>query len=134
MNNITSQMADTTDNAFVLWQRAEAALVFLAGVGLFWMLGGGLAWWAAVLVFFAPDLSFAAYGLGPRVGGVAYNLVHLYGLGLIVLAAGLLLSLPLLAGFGALWLAHAGFDRALGYGLKSRDSFSITHLGRIGKH
>ncbi|WP_460274190.1 DUF4260 family protein [Celeribacter sp. ULVN23_4] len=30
-------------------------------------------------------------------------------------------------------IPHAGFDRALGYGLKSPEAFVITLLGRIGK-
>lgn len=45
----------------------------------------------------------------------------------------LLLPAPLPALLGALWLAHSGFDRMLGYGLKSPEGFSITHLGRIGR-
>jgi Domain of unknown function (DUF4260) len=32
-----------------------------------------------------------------------------------------------------IWLAHIGFDRALGYGLKYEVGFSFTHLGRVGK-
>ena len=32
-----------------------------------------------------------------------------------------------------IWLAHIGFDRLLGYGLKSTEGFGFTHLGRIGK-
>ena len=32
-----------------------------------------------------------------------------------------------------IWLAHIGFDRALGYGLKYATGFGFTHLGRIGK-
>jgi hypothetical protein len=32
-----------------------------------------------------------------------------------------------------IWLAHVGFDRALGYGLKYATAFGDTHLGRIGK-
>ena len=32
-----------------------------------------------------------------------------------------------------IWLAHIGFDRALGHGLKYADGFGFTHLGRIGK-
>nr|WP_312052333.1 DUF4260 family protein [Brevundimonas diminuta] len=31
-----------------------------------------------------------------------------------------------------IWLAHIGFDRALGYGLKSPEAFGLTHLGLIG--
>ena len=32
-----------------------------------------------------------------------------------------------------IWCAHIGFDRALGYGLKSAAGFEFTHLGRIGR-
>ena len=32
-----------------------------------------------------------------------------------------------------IWLAHIGFDRALGYGLKYATGFGFTHPGRIGK-
>ena len=32
-----------------------------------------------------------------------------------------------------IWLAHIGFDRALGYGLKYASGFGFTLLGRIGK-
>lgn len=127
-------MTTQANKGFVRWQRAEGALVMVAALALFWQIDSGLAWWAAVLLFFAPDLSFAGYGLGPRWGALGYNLVHTYGLGLLLLAAGPILAAPLVAGLGALWLAHAGFDRALGYGLKSPESFSITHLGAIGKH
>lgn len=119
---------------FVLWQRAEGVLVFLAGLVVFSQIDSGVVWWAAVLWFFAPDLSFLGYLLGPKIGGAIYNTVHIYAFGLIVLATGLVLTLPVITGMGALWLAHCGFDRALGYGLKSRYSFSDTHLGPIGKH
>lgn len=119
---------------FVVWQRVEGLLVFLAGLVVFWQLDSGLAWWAAVLWFFAPDLSFLGYVLGPKFGGVIYNLVHIYAFGLIALAIGMALTMPIVAGLGTLWLAHCGFDRALGYGLKSQGSFSETHLGPIGKH
>jgi hypothetical protein len=33
---------------------------------------------------------------------------------------------------GSLLLFHSSVDRVLGYGLKYRDSFGDTHLGRIG--
>lgn len=118
---------------YVVWQRIEGALVFAAGLGLFWVAGADMPWWAAVLVFFAPDLSFLAYGMGPRIGAAIYNLVHVYALGAVLLALGGLFGLPILAGLGALWLGHSGFDRMFGYGLKSSTSFQDTHLGRIGK-
>ncbi len=118
----------------VLWQKLEGGLVFLAGIALFLHLAPGLSWWAAFLLFFAPDLSFAGYLAGPRIGAFIYNMLHVYALGAACLAMGLIFAWPILAALGALWLAHSGFDRMLGYGLKSPEGFSITHLGRIGKH
>jgi hypothetical protein len=118
----------------IVWQRAEAALVFVAGLLLFWQADSGMAWWLALLLFFAPDLSFTGYAAGNRIGAIVYNLVHLYAFGLGLFAIGAVLAMPTLAALGALWLAHAGFDRMLGYGLKSAEGFGVTHLGLIGKH
>ena len=115
------------------WQRVEGGLVFAAALALFVVSGSGLAWWVAPIAFFAPDLSFAAYLAGPRVGAMAYNAVHVYGFGAAVLAIGTLAGWPVVAALGLLWLAHSGFDRMLGYGLKLPDSFQSTHLGRIGR-
>jgi hypothetical protein len=118
----------------IVWQRVEAALVFVAGLTLFWQADSGMAWWLALLAFFAPDLSFTGYVAGNRIGAMVYNLVHLYAFGLGLVAIGAVLATPMLAALGALWLAHAGFDRMLGYGLKSTEGFGVTHLGLIGKH
>ncbi len=115
----------------IIWQRVEGALVFAAGVALQFNLMA-LDWWVAVAAFFAPDLSFAAYALGPRIGAAGYNAVHVYGFGAVVFAVGTLLALPVVAALGLLWLAHSGFDRMLGYGLKSEEGFKHTHLGRLG--
>jgi hypothetical protein len=119
--------------AAVLWQRAEGAIIFGVGLALFWHWNETLPWWAALLVFFAPDLSFLSYLLGPKFGAFGYNAVHIYAFGLALIAIGLLAAVPLLAACGALWLGHCGLDRMLGYGLKSPEGFSITHLGRIGR-
>lgn len=116
----------------IRWQKLEGVMIFIAGVGLFLQDSSGLSWWIAALVFLAPDLSFAGYLLGPKIGAFSYNLVHVYALGVIFLFAGLTLSIPLLAALGSLWLAHSGFDRMLGYGLKSPEGFTVTHLGNIG--
>ena len=44
---------------------------------------------------------------------------------------GLWLAKPV-ASLAFIWAAHAGFDRALCYGLKYATGFGHTHLGRIG--
>ena len=139
-----------------LWQQAEGALVLAAALALYlapaWSSalspdlgiapgtplatvtdGQAFAWWQAILLFFAPDLSFAAYLAGPRRGAIAYNAVHLYGFGACVLAIGLLSGTHWLGALGLLWLGHAGLDRMLGYGLKLPGGFQQTHLGRIGR-
>jgi hypothetical protein len=117
----------------VLWQRVEGALVFLGCVVVLTGSWQPFAWWAALLWFFAPDLSFAGYLAGPRVGAVAYNLVHVYGFGAAVIAVGAATDLPWISALGFLWLGHSGFDRMLGYGLKLPSGFGDTHLGRIGR-
>jgi Domain of unknown function (DUF4260) len=119
--------------AALAWQKAEGGAVFVAALVLLWITGLPFAWWIAVLLFFAPDLSFAGYVAGPRVGALTYNSVHIYGFGPVVMAAGTLIGEPLLTALGLLWLAHSGFDRMLGYGLKLPEGFRETHLGRIGR-
>jgi len=37
---------------------------------------------------------------------------------------------PAFLGLAAVWAAHIGFDRMLGYGLKDTTVFGDTHLGR----
>jgi hypothetical protein len=118
----------------ILWQKLEGAAVFVSALVAYWLTSNEeLAWWAAVLWFFAPDLSLAAYLAGARVGALGYNAVHVYGFGVAVIAGGLIFGCPLAVALGWLWLGHSGFDRMLGYGLKLPSGFQDTHLGRIGK-
>ncbi len=93
----------------------------------------GSPWSIFALCFLLPDISLAGYLAGPRLGAAIYNLAHTH-------------ALPLQLGLGAwaadwkaglaaaaIWMAHIGFDRALGYGLKLPTAFHDTHLGRIGR-
>ena len=41
-------------------------MVFVAGIALFLHAQAGIPWWGALLLFLAPDLSFAGYGFGPK--------------------------------------------------------------------
>lgn len=117
----------------VIWQRAEALLIFITAISVFCHFNSTIPWWASLLLFLAPDISFIGYIGGPKIGAFCYNVAHVYGLGILLFAIGMILHYPWCMLIGALWLAHSGFDRMLGYGLKSSEGFSFTHLGMIGK-
>jgi hypothetical protein len=91
------------------------------------------SWWLFAGLFLLPDVSFAGYLFGPRIGALAYNAAH-STIGPLALAAwALARPSPHLLPVALIWLAHVGFDRALGYGLKKTSGFRDTHLGRIGR-
>jgi hypothetical protein len=111
--------------------RLEGLTLFV-GMTLLYAVWGGY-WWIYLVVFLAPDLSFAAYLAGPKVGAIIYNAAHSYMAPMSLMIAGFALTSPLTLSIAMIWLAHIGFDRALGYGLKYQAGFGFTHLGRIGK-
>ncbi len=107
-------------------------LTLFAGMTLLYAVWGG-SWWIYVILFLAPDLSFVAYLADARTGAVIYNAAHSYMAPMTLMVTGLALASPLVLSIAMIWLAHIGFDRALGYGLKYSAGFGFTHLGRIGK-
>jgi hypothetical protein len=92
------------------------------------------SWWVFAVLFFVPDLSFLAYLAGPRTGAIVYNIAHSYMAPVALLTLGFGFAQPLTLSVAMIWLAHIGFDRALGYGLKYAAGFTLTHLGRIGRN
>ena len=111
--------------------RLEGLALFL-GMTLLYGLWDG-SWWVYAVLFLAPDLSFAAYLWGPRTGAVVYNAAHSYMAPMALMTTGFTTGSPIVLSIAMIWLAHIGFDRALGYGLKYATGFGFTHLGRIGK-
>jgi len=110
--------------------RLEALAAFVTALLAYHHLGG--TWSTFAGLFLLPDLAFLGYLAGPRVGAVAYDTTHTW-LGPAALALfGALSGLDVLW-LVAIWSAHLGFDRALGYGLKYPTSFGRTHLGAIGR-
>jgi hypothetical protein len=110
--------------------RLEGLAMLVLAVAAYAHLGASWAMFAAL--FLTPDLAFAGYLAGPRVGAIAYNTTHSYVTYAIVLLAALTVA-PTLLPFAAIGAAHVGFDRALGYGLKYATAFTHTHLGVVGK-
>lgn len=93
----------------------------------------GSDWSTLAWFFLAPDLAMLAYVLGPKAGAAAYNLSHTSLGPVAMLAIGVLWPSPMAITVGLIWAAHIGFDRALGYGLKYAQGFTLTHLGTIGR-
>lgn len=111
--------------------RAEGAALFL-GTTLFYLISDS-PWELYAILFFAPDLGFLGYLAGPRVGALVYNALHTTIAPLLLAVGGLVILWPMAGTIALIWLAHIGFDRMLGYGLKYGTSFHDTHLGRIGR-
>lgn len=108
--------------------RVEGLAAFVAGLWAFFALDGPL-WLLAVLAL-APDLSMLAYLAGPRVGSRGYNLVHTYTAPLALAGIGVWTGTGLALLVAAVWAAHIGADRLVGYGLKYESGFKDTHLSR----
>jgi hypothetical protein len=90
--------------------------------------------WAQFLLFLLlPDLSFAGYLAGPKIGAGVYNAAHTYVTPITIGIAFYLLNIDTEFRFLLIWMVHIGFDRALGCGLKYDTGFGETHLGKIGK-
>jgi uncharacterized protein DUF4260 len=111
--------------------RLEAAAVF-AGAVLAYDARGG-SWVTFAILFLAPDLSMLGYLAGRRIGAAAYNLGHSYLGSMALGAAGLALHRVGFEWTALIWVAHVGFDRMLGFGLKYPEAFGATHLGFGGK-
>ena len=93
----------------------------------------GFSWAIFALLFLTPDASMLAYLAGPRTGAIIYNVAHIYAAPVTLALMGFAAGVPAVMAGGLIWIAHIGFDRALGYGLKYPTGFGDTHLGRIGR-
>jgi Domain of unknown function (DUF4260) len=124
-------MIGSTIGAPRLILQAEGAALF--AITIFAYAQTGASWWLFVLLFLTPDIFMLGYLANSQLGAASYNLAHTTVLPLALLALGHVLSMPALHGISLIWLAHIGFDRMVGYGLKYPDAFQHTHLGAAAK-
>lgn len=109
-------------------RRVECTVVLFTAMFVYNELG--FFWSMFAALFFIPDLSLLVYVFaGRRIGGTAYNLAHSF-VGPILLGLwGWQAGEALAQAVALIWLAHAAFDRAIGWGLKYPDSFCNTDMG-----
>jgi hypothetical protein len=91
------------------------------------------SWWLFAALFLVPDVSFLAYLVNPRVGAITYNALHSYIAPLFLGLTAYFAQASFLTSIALIWIAHIGFDRAVGYGLKYGSAFGDTHLGYNGR-
>jgi len=111
--------------------RLEGLAALAAAVALYAYCG--FSWPLFAILFLAPDLFMLGYLVGPRTGAAVYNFAHTYTVALALALAGFFLGSPTAAACGLILIAHIGFDRALGFGVKYTTAFGHSHLGRIGR-
>ncbi len=105
--------------------------VALFGLSLYFYHVHQAVWSRFLLLFLAPDLGMPGYVANTRTGAATYNLCHTEALPIAMVAVALAGNHPQLIPLALIWLAHIGFDRALGYGLKYPAFFKDTHLQRL---
>jgi hypothetical protein len=120
-------MNDLTSPKLLL--KVEGLLVALVAILMYRELGA--SWWMFVLLFLIPDVSIIGYLAGTAAGAVTYNIVHTYTIPMILFTGGLLTERSGWMAIAMIWAAHIGIDRVLGLGLKYREGFKATHLGRV---
>ncbi len=110
--------------------RLEGVAIFMFSLMAYEFMG--FEWGFFILVFLIPDLSLFAYFHSARVGAIAYNTMHSYVLPLMIFAYGIFVSSAIAEKLAIIWIAHIGFDRALGFGLKYSRGYKFTHFGKRG--
>lgn len=110
---------------------AYAALGFLAaGLGIAVVVTQHASWWPLVVFAIAPDIALLV-GASPRLergqlhprAVPLYNAVHRFWVPAVLVLLALLLSQPSWVAAGLAWVAHIGFDRSLGFGLRTPQGF-----------
>ncbi|MBV9612429.1 MAG: DUF4260 domain-containing protein [Acidobacteriaceae bacterium] len=111
------------------WLRLEGAVLFFCALFFYHSLGTG--WLLLIALFLLPDIMMLGYLVNPKVGARSYNLAHTEVFAAVLAACSFALHRTTFLAVALIWLAHIGFDRALGYGLKYPTFFKDTHLQRV---
>ncbi len=119
----------------VLLRLEGLAVLVVAAAAYHWMLGAlpsAWGWGVFAALFLAPDLAMLGFLRSPTLGTLSYNLAHTESLPIALLGVAFLAGAVPLGSAALIWLAHVGFDRVVGYGLKI-GGFNATHLGLVGR-
>ena len=107
----------------------EGAAILIAACVFYQHLRASWLWFA--LLFLVPDISMVGYLADRRIGAMIYNFVHTYTVPIILLMTLWFSGQASYLWLVVIWIAHIGFDRLLGFGLKYETAFRDTHLQRV---
>jgi len=125
---MNTQATSTPSLPSLLIRLEGLAVALAAGAAYAYLHADGLLF---ALLFFAPDAFMLGYIGNKQLGSVLYNIGHTYLLPGTLLALGLALNVSVVVQIALIWIAHIGFDRVVGYGLKYATAFKDTHLQRL---
>ena len=121
-------MTQSPSNRTATILRLEGGLVLAFVVFGYHLLQASWLWFFLLLL--VPDVFMVGYVWGSRLGGTVYNVGHTYLLPGLLVALGMATGTAVLLHGAAIWTAHIGMDRMLGFGLKYPTGFKDTHLQR----
>jgi len=107
----------------------EGACIFFLSLAFYQE--GHFSWWFFAALFLTPDLFMFGYVVNVKLGAAGYNLAHTLAVPIVLLLICRFYGLPAATPYALIWLAHIGFDRMLGYGLKYPTQFKDTHLQHV---
>lgn len=125
----TTGAQQSGDFQLPVFLRLDGMAALAASIALY--ANSGASWWMFFLLLLAPDVSMIGYLAGNRVGAIGYNLAHSYIMPITLGLAGLVFGFSVAPPLAAIWTAHIGLDRVLGYGLKKTSGFKDTHIGNL---
>ncbi len=112
--------------------KIEELTLFVLGIYFFNLLNYN--WWWFLVFILVPDIGMTGYLVNTKIGAFTYNLFHHRAIAIVVYFVGIYLNNQPMQFAGIILFSHIAMDRIFGYGLKYPDSFSNTHLGKIGKN
>ncbi len=118
----------------VVHRRVEALAILLVCLWLYYL--GGHSWLFFLILFLLPDAGAIGYLKSPRLGGIMYNMTHWFLWPILLATIWMQTGNSVFKAVALIWGAHIAFDRMIGWGLKTHESFYHTDMGlkpRIGR-
>jgi len=111
------------------WLRLEGGFGFISCTIIYFYLGLNIYIFLACL--FLPDIFMLGYLINSKVGAFIYNIGHVFIFPLILFMLAVITTKKVFLAMALIWAAHIFLDRMLGYGLKYKEGFKITHLHKL---